>query len=1065
MEERIRELRKGDIADLTRMWNGADPIWPGGLTSGMPLTVDRVHQWVTSTEYIAPFVAVKDGHIVGFCGLTRAQGEPDVAYVAILGVHPAVLNQGYGRDLLRAAIARSTLGGFRRLDLDTWSANDLAIPLYKRTGFFWVPGTSVNMRSFLPLLLRNDLVRGFLGEADWYPHLRSALTMAEDTYNEGGLPVFPYVFEKGDRRQRFALDVGTGEVIAYEDDEVRLGLTVLQPRLVLGAPTTVSCGLERKDAAEGRLAPFSLFVEGRGGLEAARALAGDVERSVRVEIEAVATRPALDTFGASEANRPGFAVQVAIGGKALAMGASLPVVPGLEVFAEPEQFSLAPDRPGRFWLGVRSNLPFPATARLQLTTCGDFAVRPLSELEFALAAGASAAAEVEVEAPAGLHSLRAVPLLIQTNETELVEAGMLEVPVVAGGPSDVFAYRTAWGAVLENAHLRALITAKGGAVRLQTKNPAHDLVEQRATIGPPFWPAEFAYRQFELQVDARGGRASVHMAIESLDRPGLWFRRSVTLTASPRLETEFSLVNTADRVYALEVRAEHLLRLHPALVAVPLSEGLLVDSAEAADWEGGARFPDCYAETWSAYQREDLTVGFLWPENSLAEFSRRSGPAFTLPEVSVGPGQTVDAGRVVLFGGAGGWRTVRDQWRRLFNPSAPEQPPVPVRAAEVGLSPLLVAWSGEPVPLALHVRHLRGRILTGKASLHLPAGWQASAGEWEVEGLRRGQPRQFETRVWPNASVLAERFPAADEGTLVFDANLALGKQTLALLMLGRPDKRVEFRELSGETGPTVRVDNGFASFTVAPQFAASVVEFAIAGQNHLYSSFPTPGSLMWQRPWFGGLAPVVAPAGQHFHPIHAGRLHDERFEIDFPVSSVHVGATWTGVRLGSDLSNPAGVRLETEYLTLGGSNLLLAIVRLRNNTAAPQRVQTFLGCYLRLEGDVEHTVLRYLAEGEHNTRREAFDVWLAPSADWAALESERGGLTAALVSLTPWAYVQAYDLGLEGAHLFNVGEALLAPGQTTEYDSLLALTDSATKARRYRALGWSGEIGLPPEH
>jgi hypothetical protein len=153
------------------------------------------------------------------------------------------------------------------------------------------------------------------------------------------------------------------------------------------------------------------------------------------------------------------------------------------------------------------------------------------------------------------------------------------------------------------------------------------------------------------------------------------------------------------------------------------------------------------------------------------------------------------------------------------------------------------------------------------------------------------------------------------------------------------------------------------------------------------------------------------------------------------------------------------------EYLTLGGSNLLLCATRFVNLTAAPQQVQTFLGCYLKVAGEMQRTVLRYLAEGEHNTRREAYDVWLAPSADWAAVESEPSGITAALVSATRWTHVQAYNLGFEGAHLFNVGETLLAPGAGDEYLTLFLLTDSAAKARRYRALGWSGQIGTPPEH
>ncbi len=1066
MRGTIRELRDEDLPSLLRMWNESDEIWPGGFTSGMPLTVDRVIRWHRNTAYLAPFVAVEDNTVVGFCGLTHLHGDPTVAYISILGVHPSALGRGYGRDLLRAAVARAAALGLRRLDLDTWSANTRAIPLYKRAGFFWVPGTSANMQNFLPLLLRDELLPRFLDGEDWYRCFRPQISLAEDVWTAGNLPVFRHIFERDGARLSLDLEVSTGELVAYEDAEVRVAGEVSHRNLVLGVPDLARWHVERKDAEGKPPLSVSLFVAGRGGVVAERALVGQVVRAATFEVEAIATQPASEATAAAPAARPGLDARLTVGGRALQLGVSLPVVPALEAFVEPSQVAAAPERPVRFWLGVRNNLASPARARLQLTTCGDYALSPQGPLTFALEAGAAASSAVEACAPAGLHTLHIAPLLVHDGgETTLVEAGTAEVNIVAGGPSDAFAYRTHAGAVMENAHLRAVVTARGGRLQLQAKNPATDLVEQSAVIGPPFWPSEFAHRQFDVQVDVREGRASVHMAAASSHYPGLFFRRTITLTASPRLEVEFSLVNTAAEPYQLAVRVDHTMRLHSSLVALPLAEGLLVDSAEAAEWEGGAVLPECYAETWASLQREDLTVGFLWPAGSQGEFSRRYGPSFVCPRVAVPPGGTVAAGRVVLYAGTGGWRTVRDQWRRLFSPGAPERPPQPVRAAQVVVEPGAVAWSGEPVDLELRLRHLRARALTGRARLSLPPGWNASATEWDVAQLRRSQLATYHTAVAPDPAALAGAFPAADEATLFLDADLALGKQQLALLVLGMSAGEVRIDEQVRGGQRTLLVDNGWSTFTVAPAFAASVVAYERGGQNHLLSAFPAPGQLMWQRPWFGGIGPVVAPAGTHFHPIHAGRLHEEEFAVEYPARRDYLGARWQGVRLSADLRRPAGIRLTVEYLTLHGSNLLLAAVSLANHTAVPLSVQSFLGCYLQLSGDVQHTILRYQAEGEHNTRRAAYDVWLAPSADWAALESERTGLTAALISPTAWARVQVYNLGLEGAHLFNVGEVLLAPGTADEYLSLFVLTDGADRARRYRALGWSGAIGTPPEH
>ncbi|MHB1413611.1 MAG: hypothetical protein ACYC1C_00005, partial [Chloroflexota bacterium] len=847
---------------------------------------------------------------------------------------------------------------------------------------------------------------------------------------------------------------------------VHAWLDLAQPKMVVGLPALARLHVERKDHREGSEATASLFVEGRGGIVSSRATSASVAREAIFEIEAIAKR-LPDPTAPAGAEAPSLRVHLALEGRALVMGAPVEVKPCLEAFAEPAQVSVVPDRPGSLWLCIRSNLPTATRARLQITGCEDIKVAAHGTPEFMLAPGGVASVSAEVQAPAGRHTVRVMPLLVGENgeQTTLCKEGLAEVPIVAGGPSDAFAYRTETGAVLENAHLRATVTAKGGTVRIQTKNPASDLVEQRAAIGPPYSPTEFAHRVFEVAVDVREGVASVHLAAESAVYPGLLFRRTVTMTASPRLETEFGFVNSSDKACSIGVRVEHMMRLHSSLVAVPLPEGLLVDSAEAADWEGGDCGPDRYAETWASLEREDMTVGFLWPEGSTAQFSRRFGPFFGLPEVVAQPCCTVVAGRIVLYAGTGGWHTVRDQWRRLFSPTAPEQPPKPVRAARVDTRPGVVAWYGRTVSVDLAVQHLRGRALNGKASLVLPDGWQATQTEWPFAGLRRGQTGAFRTEVEPSHREQGREFPRADEATLSLDANLALAKQPLALLALGHPSEQVNISEASTAGLRTVRVDNGWAAFTVAPEFAAAVVAYEHGGQNHLYSTFPEPGELMWQRPFFGGIGPAVAPRGTHFHPIHSGHLHEEKFDVVLPATRTYLGAEWKGVRLASDLRRPAGLHLEIDYLTLGGSNLLLVVTRMENRTGAPSALQSFVGCYLQVGGQRKPSILRYVAEGEHNTRLAEFDVWLAPSADWAAVENEETGLTAALISGTPWAYVEAYDLGLEGAHLFNAGETLLPPGETDEYLTLFVLSDRVEKARRYRALGWSGEIGPAPEH
>ncbi len=91
---------------------------------------------------------------VGYCRTRRYGGEPEASYVSMINVVPALQGRGIGKTLLLDAVKRSAEMGLYRIDLHTWPANMKAVPLYKKTGFFWVPDTKVYMQNYM---------RGFSG--------------------------------------------------------------------------------------------------------------------------------------------------------------------------------------------------------------------------------------------------------------------------------------------------------------------------------------------------------------------------------------------------------------------------------------------------------------------------------------------------------------------------------------------------------------------------------------------------------------------------------------------------------------------------------------------------------------------------------------------------------------------------------------------------------------------------------------------------------------------------------------------------------------------------------------
>ena len=161
MQREIRPFRPEDAANVAQMWNESDDAWPGGFTHGVPFTAERVLHWQERERDIAVYIAFADGKAVGYCSLTEFWEDSRVAYVRLLGAHPEYHGQGFGRDLLRAALERTVSLGYERLDLHTWAGNLKAVPLYKKTGFYWLPGTAVHMHNYLPTVFRLDAARRF----------------------------------------------------------------------------------------------------------------------------------------------------------------------------------------------------------------------------------------------------------------------------------------------------------------------------------------------------------------------------------------------------------------------------------------------------------------------------------------------------------------------------------------------------------------------------------------------------------------------------------------------------------------------------------------------------------------------------------------------------------------------------------------------------------------------------------------------------------------------------------------------------------------------------------------
>ncbi len=196
-EDKIVLYEPSMAENVSKMFNEFNELWPGGFGGALPYTAQRVRDWLDESTAIADFIAINsDGDFCGYCGLCPSWLDKDISYISIIGVTPKAKGKRFGKRLLLKSIEMATEKGIKQIDLHTWSGNLEAVPLYKKVGFFWVPGSNVYMQNFLPMIFQMPLAaEWFTKHPNWYDCFKREFKQTQDKEIIDGMEVYVYAFE------------------------------------------------------------------------------------------------------------------------------------------------------------------------------------------------------------------------------------------------------------------------------------------------------------------------------------------------------------------------------------------------------------------------------------------------------------------------------------------------------------------------------------------------------------------------------------------------------------------------------------------------------------------------------------------------------------------------------------------------------------------------------------------------------------------------------------------------------------------------------------------------------
>ncbi len=1049
----IRKFKPVDAPNVARMLNESEEGWPGGLTGGVPYTEDRVLDWIRSVRSFAPLVAFLDNRAVGICTVVEHYEDDEASYIEFLNVHPDYRGRGIGRSLLLRAIGESIKLGYKRVDLHTWSGNINAVPLYKKTGFYWVPKTSVYMQNYIPAILTHPLTRRFvrvhgLSHPSWYGRLVRKLDLKDDDYRYEGIKAFPYRFRADSEELIVIVDREARDIAGVETPRVKAGMMIEEQDAPAGFPQHVTWIIRNKNDK-----PLKVTIE---AVEAEDAEIGPISpKSATVNPGEEATfkaviKPVVEAKYRDEQEKA-WRVKSTLN----ISGLRVPLCIGIRI-KQPVAVSISP-HPFTLWSGgegylnvdlkseirdscrVRVDISHPTGIALDRTSA-EISMTPIEHSGFRV--------KVKPEGP-GLYMLKLIPhvearglkvrckpitynVRVHSHSTVLYGYEGIRNQLVAGNESIIV----------------EVPTIRGSNVRiLDGKTLTYSVLGIAEGLGPPYWPSEFERKKFKVEVQESKEGLTIRLESDSKKQAGIRMVKEILIPRGSHLvRLRYGFKNTSTREAEFKVKVRCWLNCFGKYYTIPSEKGLvrtLFTEGDFPFWEGDLpKKPGEYREGWIAVEDKEkgLVSAVLW--RSPEEVDIGGGRAAFVYPVRVKPNSEYWTEPLYYYVGPGSWVNISRIWRRMFKGKPAEYedtPPSYDEPVRLKLSPLIIGGQGK---INLTLENLRLRRQSGTVRLKPPEGWSIEPTLVKVENLNIENPLRRSLEVKPHCRSGAYRLTAE------LELEGILQVKSIPLIHVGGGSK-VEISEEKYKEARVFRVGNGYLEYLVGKELGAPLFSLKAGGDELLNSSFPKPRPYSWFGNWLGGICMFGTEQTRWRWSLQREKWTVKKIE----------GEKWAGIAAECTPEREEhdriwGLKLRVEYLTMQMARFLLIKFSAENTTNAYRHVTPVIGFFLRLKRPGGE--YRFILPGEREiVRREGrYMAWAQAERNYIIAYNTSGWPYITLVSREGAAKVIMGDESQEyGGNLLATAYLHLKPKTRRTYTLLFAVSESLEEARNYSLL------------
>jgi GNAT superfamily N-acetyltransferase len=901
------------------MWQNSKQGWNGDsfFTSEQAVITEE-----ENSIHLNAWLALDGELVVGYCNLSKYQADTGALYIGLLNVRDDYHGKKIGKALVLKAVNRTIELGWDRLDLGTWTGNTKAVPLYKKTGFFWEDrDDTTHLINLIPCVLNIDLLKEHFKEIDWYEDSVREIEVKPDGRKENGFDYLTYEWKKGSKHLLAEFCRRGRGLRKIETDDFSITASVEDLKLVFGNKYKIKFEIANQTKS-------SLKVKIEGFSE--KNITFDFAKEFSVQgtkiIEAEFYVGVIEKDQNSWKTHPNVISEITVNGKSATFKVGIePKFPAKISLSHPAGMRYKNIETEMF-INLENFFKESAVFSFELpdTDCVSF---PKKKYEITLKSLEKASIGITYFLKKGCFYSQDVAVKVKKDSTEFVFNSKIES--IFQTYSDQFYGKGLIHHIISNGKFMLYfrhIELINGAYFVDTTSSAR-IFFQYPKLGKPF-SDEFNKRLYDkVEYSSEGSVSRFTIFYSSEENKGLKFRNYFELQANGILKNWFEFEYCSKENCTKNIKMKYSVGV-PFGHSVIHYNGNLIETkkdvsngAENWNWEK-------ITEPWIFTKRDNSTISYIW-----------------------------DADNPLKLG----------DWEKFFEFDLGR-----MKAGEhIETKPIIFAF--DTFKTYSELRNFAQKRVTKKQSVKESLHFDINNGNPFVDGdipikIQENKQKKLNGKISitsqknsfepVNGKFIDNKEISLNSCLLSSKTGVEVAEMSAELKNLKFQRKRAFFPQGKGnvvhsKNEDKYEISNGILTLRVSDKFGPVLYSMQYNGNEWLDSSYPVPTAKSWWKPWLGGI--MCAPS-----QVQTKSLLDEEYSVQFVNKKDTLGNNWSGLCVELEYKENEkykGLKIKQYFLLLPQVPMMFSILEIDQNTGKympNQYVQN--QCFLKTDDEIENS-------------------------------------------------------------------------------------------------------------